>query len=322
MTPYCSRDHQRSHRPAHKSLCDDIKQQRTVTKAAKDTFRKYLENNSLTADNRRFFWDEHEFKQYVVAQFHLVFRMNHIRTTHSVQAQLNSCMQLFRLGPLDFLDTKHYIPALFLRLNQDQECFSFIKWWAIDSEQPDGSIISPFIDIIDGADAFQPVEAFIGIRDVLGPRFQALGFTICLALLKTKMLLDTMRLEQATSSLAAKFPQEILDQTLSHVHQSSIITHNRTLVEGRNRCTEITNLKTQVDILFKEVDHVNPSFWQDLLSHSPPKLSKICLQDEENDPKGTHLMVVYYGPAWYETPGAMDLIIAKLSDNLAVNASE
>lgn len=70
------------------------------------------------------------------------------------------------------------VPGLMVRLNKDQECYDFIKWWAItgdDAHYGWGDMDLPYL-YIENADVFEPVDAF-------KLRFNGLGHAVSLLLL-------------------------------------------------------------------------------------------------------------------------------------------
>jgi len=52
-------------------------------------------------------------------------------TAVSVANALEHFKDMLRLCRSDNLAVRHVVPVLMLRLGQEQECYDFLKWWAI-----------------------------------------------------------------------------------------------------------------------------------------------------------------------------------------------
>lgn len=216
-------------------------------------------------------------------------------------------MDMLRLCRSDNMGVQIIVPGLMLRLNKDQECYDFIKWWAITTDKSDynwGDIDLPYLDI-QSADVFEPVE------QLCGP-YPELSHLVCLCLLKTKLLIDLMRLEQSTSSLGSNVPREILDLIQSSVPRSPAISASRDIMTGNGkiRQTMIEQLKSQINVVYKEVQKANEHFWPafadaDQCLDGLPSAHSIGSREEMK------LVLHYTYDVWEETPGATDFIVAK-----------
>ncbi|KAJ5371430.1 uncharacterized protein N7496_007522 [Penicillium cataractarum] len=154
------------------------------------------------------------------------------------------------------MGVRSIVPALMLRLNKDQECYDFIKWWAADRPDYDwGDTDLPCLDIRN-TDVFEPVEQ-------LCDPYPDLSHLVCLCLLKVKLLFDLMRLEQSTSSLGPNVPREILDLIQSSVPRSPVVSASRDIMtgDGNIRQTMIEKLKSQIGVVYRAVQEANKHFW-------------------------------------------------------------
>jgi tryptophan synthase alpha subunit len=86
------------------------------------------------------------------------------------------------------------------------------------------------------------------------------NFILSLAFLKTKLLLDLMRLDAATTTLGSKFPRETLDLILLGVPLSNAVTDNRAIMDSNDRSANITNLSSQLDMLYAMAHKQNQYF--------------------------------------------------------------
>ena len=95
-------------------------------------------------------------RRYIVADDILI----HFNNIDAVETALGHMMELLHLSRVDVQGNKHTIPALYLRLGRDQECYDFVKWWATTGERESydwDEVKEPFLDV-KGADVFESPE--------------------------------------------------------------------------------------------------------------------------------------------------------------------
>ncbi|KAB8275167.1 hypothetical protein BDV30DRAFT_75732 [Aspergillus minisclerotigenes] len=126
------------------------------------------------------------------------------------------------------------IPALMLRIDKDQECYDFVKWWHTFCES---------------------------YGDDFSNRFASSSSIVALTLLKAKLLLELKWLDQVVFALGATFPLEIFEMILSYVPRSSVVATNRRALNDKARQKLIHGIEEQVDILFREVQKRDPILW-------------------------------------------------------------
>ncbi|PYH89320.1 hypothetical protein BO71DRAFT_453502 [Aspergillus ellipticus CBS 707.79] len=286
VVPYCGRDHQAAHRPAHKSVCSAIRRSRVRMEQEEAPLHNCPGDFMMPAGDAfvhsvGFFWDLPDTRDYMRARLALVQAFDHL-------------MDILRLGRSDSMGVRDLLPPLILRLNRDQECYDFVKWWdAIweGSHYDWGNGDLPYLDI-KSADMFESVDGF-------GDNSPELDHIVCLILLKIKLLLDLNRLDQSTAALGSRVPREILDEIQSSVPQSPIVAAHRDIVNGDTRHVEVEKLTAQVETLFRKIDKKNRYFWAALMH--PMEHLNISPDDYQEGSK-----------AWVETPGAIDFIKAKM----------
>lgn len=310
---YCNGEHQAAHREAHKSACNMVAKRRTRLNAEEDALRSRPADpwswlpSDIFRDCEGMFWGYLETREYMRARFALVEALKRIDTHISVQTQIDHLMDMLRLCRSDNMGVRDIIPSLLLRLNKDQECYDFVKWWQTtgqDSHYDWGNTKLPYLDIRN-ADPFEPIDIFCS-------RWLDLSQTVAVMLLKIKLLLDLKAL-QNSAVIGEKVPSEILDSIQRHIVQSPIISSNRKLMERCDHSDDIEVLECQIDDLFMAVQMANPFFWRRLvnpgrhLTARPAAYSKGSVEEMQ-------LVLQYSYDAWIETPGAIDMIEEIIGD--------
>lgn len=218
-------------------------------------------------------------------------------------------MDMIRLCRSDNMGVRDIIPGLLLRLNKDQECYDFIKWWAVirhDSHYDYGDTDLPYLNI-KNADVFESPERFCD-------QFPNLSHLTYLCLLKIKLLFEVMRLEQCTASLGPAIPREILDLIESSIPQSPAVRKSREIMSGDSdvRKTMIDKLEMQIGEIFDSVARANQYFWVVLIqddydfSETPEYYTAGSVEEMV-------LVMRHSYEAWAETPGAIDFIKVKIN---------
>ena len=245
-------------------------------------------------------------RNYMRACLGLIQAMAQIVTVESVQEQLEYLMDMLQMCRSDNLSVRILVPSLMLRLDQDQECYDFLKWWAVATEDftYEWEITDSLYLNIRSANVFESL-------DVFNKKFRAFTHLVCLVLLKIKLLFDLIRLQQAEVSLRPRAPREIIDMILPLVPQSPIVKAQCIRMDGHTRAVKIKTLQVQVDILFKYVSIANKYFWTALSDHSgrwipmPEFFAEGSVEESQVALKATY-------DAWIETPGAIEFVKAKL----------
>jgi hypothetical protein len=191
------------------------------------------------------------------------------------------------------------IPALYLRLGRDQECYDFLKWWATAADASDydwGDPTLPYLDVKD-ADVFEPVDIFVR-------KWADLSHTVAIILLKIRLLLDVKAL-QNSAVLRNKIPRDIVNIRSQLV--SSVVSGNKEIMVSKDQSELIKTLEDQVQKLYIKVDESNQYFWAALLSPGKnltarPEYSSAGSKSE------MQLKLGYNYLSWTETPGAIDMI--------------
>ena len=254
------------------------------------------------------FWGIYGTRDYMRARYALVEAARKVKTHDAVQAQYDNLMDLLRLCRGDNMGVRFMLPAVMLRLDKDQECYDFVKWWHKVNQQSDydwGNTDLPYLDI-KNADSLEPVKHICG-------KFPDLSHVVAITLLKVKLLLD-LRMLRDSDVLGSKVPREILDRIQSQIPRSPIIAGDKNILECRNYTTVIDELTAQVHTLYKLVKKTNTHFWPSLMSPGehltarPGAYSAGTIQE-------MRIFLQYWYDSWAETAGALDLIKAKMEED-------
>lgn len=287
-----------------KSRCHEKEERKLRTSGAghgwSDPFKECIGN----------FWAALGTRDYMRYRLAMVQGMTNMNSRESSEAQLQQYMDMLRLCRSDNVGVRDNVPGTMLRLNKDQECYDFIKFWAtIDEDHDDddwGDMMPPYLDI-KHADVFETPDKFLADH---GP----IGHLVPLILLKIKLSLDLSVLERRVSKSAGGtvVPPDVLDEI------SPVIKANRALMEGVSRPAKMQNLKLQIDALWKQIDKNNAHFWPALmdpyqhLQAWPPYFSMGSLEEAQKVLQDNY-------DVWAETPGVLDLVKVKMSENLSAH---
>jgi hypothetical protein len=160
-------------------------------------------------------------------------------TAVSVANALEHFKDMLRLCRGDNMGVRDIVPGLMLRLGQQQECYDFLKWWAITSKDEaydwhDTSL--PYLDIRN-ADAFEPVNT-------LGGKNLNLPQLAVLTLLKLRLYLDLEAMGSRESDLIfddyggysggsdVDQDESVLDRPLGQIAKARVRSRNRPDIPG------------------------------------------------------------------------------------------
>jgi hypothetical protein len=173
-----------------------------------------------------------------------------------------------------------------LRLNKDQECYDFLKWWSTTGADPQydwGNMSLPYLDIKD-ANPLEPVDFFVKeINDL--PHMAAV------TLLKIRLLFI----------LDEKYPSH------KELRRDSRMAKNPNVANPQDLGAEIEKVKGQIRELYKAVAKLNQHLWPalvdpgDNLDAQPPMYSIGSKEQMQATLKWTW-------EAWTETSGAIEFI--------------
>ena len=308
---YCSKEHQAAHRNQHKLACNGLKQKQDHLALEEEELREQPTDDFTrlahvfdTQVGR--FWGIVCTREYMRARYVVLDALRKIPTLDAIQASLDHALDVLRLNRSDNMGVRYLIPALFLRLGKDQECYDFVKWYQTMGSESDydwGDLSFPFLHIRN-ADALESVEYMCG-------SYPELSHITATTLLKIKLLLDMKSLKNS-AVLGDRIPVDIVGIIQSYVPQSRIISSNNFTMNHSDYDEPIEQLSSQVDRLYTTVQTANKYLWralldpQDHLNARPESYSHGSIEEMQ-------LNLQYCIDAWRETPGALEIIKAKLS---------
>ncbi|MCJ1321735.1 hypothetical protein MMC15_007080 [Xylographa vitiligo] len=241
-----------------------------------------------------------ETRPYIRARYGLVETLLKVKTYAAVEAAHGHVTDILRLCRSDNMGVRDVLPALDLRLGNDQQCYDFCKWWATTGQEGDydwGNMENPYLNVKDADILEPPLENMLDAYD--------LGHSVAITLLKIRLLLDVRAL-QNSSTIGTKVPQEILDSLRGQL-VSSVVAGKKSIMDSIDRVPLIQNLERQVQDLYMGVKKANKYFWPALLD--PGK--HIRAQPEAFSHGGREQMQVVLKnsiDAWTESPGALEVI--------------
>jgi hypothetical protein len=195
VVAYCGPEHQAADRPVHKDFCKPIKKILFVLGKDEETLRAHPGDVDTT-------------QNYMKSRNELIHEVKRINTKVAVQAALDHSLDLMRLGPKDNMGVRNHVPALLLRLGQDQECYDFVKWWNTNGHdyryiRDDDRLPH---EKLRNEDVFEPVDFLNHIRshgdgtarvdNCMVPSFSDISHLVAVTLLKIRLLLDLQLLQR------------------------------------------------------------------------------------------------------------------------------
>ncbi|KAM0233901.1 hypothetical protein ACHAPO_006771 [Fusarium lateritium] len=259
---YCGKPHQKADWRRHKVQCVVIKQQREKL-AAEETKLRTEPDRDTNGENPfdtivGKFWFFKSTRPYMSARFDLMSAILNVRTGEAVQAALDHALDMIRLCRGDNQDVRSHVPALHLRLGNDQEAYDFIKWYAVVPDENydwrDASL--PFLDLHE-QDAFEPVFEKTHYCNV--------SFTVALTLIKIRLMQDLDSLH----AFVLRTPGASGEARYDHLQKeamSNILLQRPDIVAQENYLELMTQLRAQTMQLYKKVKKDNPHFWPGVLN--------------------------------------------------------
>ncbi|KAI1090317.1 hypothetical protein F5B19DRAFT_504121 [Rostrohypoxylon terebratum] len=218
------------------------------------------------------FWGLLDTRDYMRARLAAADALLQVNTTKAVETALAHFQDMLRPCRPDNLGIRDIVPGLLLRLGREQECYDFLKWWAVVDDDYDwGDVSLPYLDIC-GADAFEAVNAFASGL--------SLSQLIILTLLKLRLYLD----------IECYDPEYLIE---------TIICEDVPEISG--------SLKGEYQALVEVVHKKNPHFWEALVdaSENTPSLPSMYSFGSVED---AILAVHQCKKAWEESYDAITMI--------------
>lgn len=304
---YCGTEHQHADRPRHKVSCNIVKESRAALKEAEEALRACPGDGVApgvpvdTAVGR--FWLVASTRPYMRARNDLAAALLNLRTGEATEEALGHFLDMLRLSRGDNLDVRHQVPALYLRLGQDQAAYDFLFFFA--QAQRDKlewfKVDEPFLNL-EGMDAFRPFHGEFDPSEL----YLDLSFLVDLTLVKIRLWLDLTEIDKAIADLGDKAPED-RTELVNEYARSDVLLSRMDIVQRPDYKEVIADLWDQVRAMYAEVDKANKYFWPAIVDPTPyanPALGLYTRGSREE-------VLVKFRYAWYswaETPGAVELI--------------
>lgn len=190
-----------------------------------------------------------------------------VNTAVAVENALGHCTDMLRLCRSDNLGVRNIIPGLLLRLGREQECYDFLKWWAVIDEKAHynghhynghynwGDVTLPYLDIRD-ADAFEPIDMFCSGNS-------SLSHLVILTLLKLRMRLDLTASEEPQFGYGFDDSPAEFDRPVGRLVRAKLRT-----LDMRYVSRTVEALEGQYRRLCRLVNDANPYFWGALVDEA------------------------------------------------------
>lgn len=242
------------------------------------------------------FWGLLHTRPFMRARYALIEAILKVRTYDAALAALDHLMDCLRLCRGDNMGLRDLVPAQMLRLDRNQECYDFVKWYATTGQKSDynwSDMDLPFLDVKDADVLETPPKYLCG-------KFLALSHAVTFILLKIKLLLAVRAGSEGWGILKTS---QTFKQIEDKVGQDGTEDLEKAAVEV------IKVLKSHVDTLYSAIDQANTHFWGALIDPG----SRL---DERPDcyamgSKEEMVLVLKYSyDAWKESPGAIEVVKA------------
>lgn len=284
LVHYCGPEHQREHRPDHKTSCNLVKHTRAAAAGAEAELRSPPGDdpaplNVFAAGVVGRFWGDFPVTRPYMQSLHdrMTACLN-LRTGEAVEAALATALEMLRLCRGDNLGVRSQVPVLYLRLGRDQDAFDFLKWYAVRGTASDydwSDMSQPFLDL-KGEDALEDVSTHLR-------RVVDLSFLAAMTLLKTRLMLDLVALaqhvdEEKTKTKEGGGRQLSYDEKMEWVREealSDVLLTRRDVVDRDDYAPLIRGVTEQVARAYQLTAHHNKHYWPalghpDKYSHALP----------------------------------------------------
>lgn len=218
-----------------------------------------------------------------------------------MQSALDHLLDMLRLNRKDNMGVRDLIPALYIRLDQDRECYDFLKWWLTypnkleDWEDDD----EPFLNI-KNADALENPAGFGRVN-------HSLAHYAMLYLLKLRMVLNILAIELVIKHTEAKCPPPLLENVLSHII-SNTLKNNAAVWRDIKDCEHLDSHKNkvlaQLSALRGMIDSHTSAYLLGVVEPDSHYNARPPMYAARDIP-GMQVAVAQTYDAWLETQGAL-----------------
>ncbi|CAH0003658.1 unnamed protein product [Clonostachys byssicola] len=313
---YCGPRHKYFYRSGHWRICRNIVNARVRFNEEHYRLRWAQLPANAFETNAGYFWEVESTRPYMCARLTLVKDvLLPLGTLDSVQEAHDHLRDMLRLSRMDTMGVRYVLPFIMLRLDIDQECYDFVKWWATNGADAGwGDLTLPHLDIR-GADASEQPEFLLG-EDT------PLSFVVAVLLLKLKLLIDVLntkvtRKVLSRRSLPIKLRAQIERAVVRSPLSANLCSRSYKTLSGIEQW-----LLPQVRKLGINITERDPRFMSDLFD--PDEALAATAATLSGNPlgcaNGSDGVILHSYPAWWSTDGVLGLLAS--ARDLAARSSK
>lgn len=301
---YCNRAHQKAHWLRHQYACAEIKAARAKL-AEEDALVRNATPDFATPANAfetsvGHFWGIWSTRDYMRARCHLATSLLHIGTLGSVSESRKHLRDMLRLCRGDNMGLRDMLPAVMLRLDRDQDCYDFIKWWAtVPGDYDFRNTDLPYLNIKD-SDVLEDPRFII-------TKYPALNFVVAVLLLKLKLMVDIRIIRTTRKALTPRGIPSELQLQICRAAIRSPLSRRFLGMSGRDLTQAECTLLNHARRLGATVTKANEHFMFNLFDPDGALASKPEAYSHGSWEEMALAMQNSY-PAFWETVGVLELL--------------
>ncbi|KAI8716704.1 RNase H type-1 domain-containing protein [Fusarium sp. LHS14.1] len=229
-------------------------------------------------------------------QFVAIDELIQLNTASAVANALGRFQDILQLHRRDPLRARDIIPHLLLRLDREEECYNFLKWWATVNNNGQFNKLEdwedatlPFLEIR-GADPFEPIGMLCwgGL---------SLNQLVALALLKLRLYLDTSAYQNHKDGTMLAEPHPIHCRPVGRLVRAKMRS-----VDSHSLPKMLELLKNQFLSVYRRIDEDNAHFWEALIAEETPTPRLPSTPGSKDE---AYVVLHRYLRAWQETKDAI-----------------
>lgn len=256
------------------------------------------------------FWDISQTRDYMRARHRMIDTMLEVfggpgGRIDVVKEALDHLLEMLKFSRSDDMGLRDTVPGLYIRLNEDQAAYDFMKWYATTDKYYSNIDTTTYLDAKNADILEDPLDIRAGGP---GPSV-SLAHVAAVLLIKVRILLGLQTAQNATRAFKGTIPVEIIELIRSHLVSRIVASSRPDIILGSPE--ELANLiqrvKKQARLLYESINRYNPHFWY-------------LIQDEPYTEAEGPLVAVGHAlkrdnlASWAETPGAFEIIRALGAD--------
>lgn len=321
---YCSEEHEASDREEHREACETIAKARKKYESEEQMLR---DESAIDGRPSYFVTDAGRFGRIDETRRYLVSRLRHAdlllyyfgstdgdytitARVDVLETVLTDLLEMLRLSRADEVGAGIAVPSIYVALGRDQEAYDFIKWNTIadimwDPDEWD-DLERPYLDLR-GEDVLEKA------MDVWASRSdQMLTFVATVILIKLRILLDLIAMQNARRLLSGVLPTETIDMIRWHL-AGPVLSSRPDIVRGGTEETAhlVRKLKNQALELYLAVAKSNTPFWDLMIDDDAEAVERNKKRElKPQSREEADLLARYNCTPWLMNPVALEAIRA------------